>query len=109
MWSFWKFLSLQGKFLGGMMWAKTPYQLYKPTYFVIGPEYYEITSSKDRNFALNTGVGLQADISSCIALRVETDYTFSKMVFGFRTASETRYEYRNISYINTNLALIIRL
>ena len=108
-WNFWKRLSLHGKFLGGMMWAKTPYQLYKPEYFIVGPEYFEITSSKDRNFAGIIGTGIQVDISPCIALRADGDFQFSKMVFGFNTASGPRYEHRTISYINTILALIIIL
>ena len=92
-----------------MMWAKTPYQLYKPEYFLVGPEYFEITSSKDRNFAGIIGAGIQIDISPCIALRANGDFQFSKMVFGYNTASGPRYEHRIISYINTTLALIIIL
>lgn len=108
-WNFWKRLSLHGKLLGGMMWAKTPYQLYKPEYFLVGPEYFEITSSKDRNFAGIIGAGIQVDISPCIALRADGDFQLSKMVFGFNIASGPRYEYRTISYITTTLALIIIL
>lgn len=108
-WDFWKFLSLHGKMLGGMMWAKTPYQLYKPTYFQTGPEYYEITSSRDRNFMIEGGLGLQVNLSSCIGLRIEGEYVYSKMVFGFRTALGTRYDERVISFVNNSLALIIKL
>jgi len=108
-WNFWKRLSLHGKLLGGMMWAKTPYQLYKPEYFMVGPKYFEITSSKDRNLAGIIGAGIQVDVSSCIAFRAEGEFQFSKMVFGFNTASGPRYEHRTISYINTTLALIIIL
>lgn len=108
-WKFWNIFSLHGKILGGVMWAKTPYQLYKPQYFLVGPEYFEITSSKDLNIALVTGAGIQVDVSPCIAFRIDAEYAYSKMVFGFKTATQTRYEYRNISYINTSLALIIVL
>jgi hypothetical protein len=108
-WSFWKILSLHGKLLGGMMWAKTPYQLYKPTYFLTGPEYFEITPSKDRNLAGIIGAGLQVEASPCIAFRLEGEYAYSKMVFGFRTATTTRFEYKTITYVNTTLALIILL
>ena len=108
-WNFWKMLSLHGKILGGMMWAKTPYQLYKPEYFLTGPEYFEITSSKDRNLAGIVGAGLQVDVSPCIAFRAEGEFTYSKMVFGFSTAGGPRYDYRTISFINTTLALIIIL
>ena len=108
-WNFWKYLSLHGKLLGGIMWAKTPYQLYKPEYFLVGPEYFEITSSKDRNFMGIIGAGIQADLSPCIAIRIEGEYQYSKMVFGFNTGLGTRYDHRTISYINTTLGLILIL
>ena len=108
-WDFWKVLSLHGKLMGGLMWAKTPYQLYKPEYFLVGPEYFEITSSKDRNFMGIAGAGIQVEVSPCIAFRAEAELQYSEMVFGFNTALGPRYEYRTISYINTSLVLIIVL
>jgi len=76
---------------------------------MVGPKYFEFTSSKDRNLAGIIGAGIQVDVSSCIAFRAEGEFQFSKMVFGFNTASGPRYEHRTISYINTTLALIIIL
>jgi len=108
-WSFWKKLSLQGKLLGGMMWAKSPYQLHKPTYFLVETKWFEITSARDRNLAIIAGAGLQYDISRYIGLKLSGDYTFSKMVFGFRSSGETRYENRDIGFVNVNLGLIIIL
>ncbi len=108
-WDFHQVLSLSGKLLGGLMAVKTPYQLYKPEYFQTGPDYYEITSSRDMNFALVAGAGLRIKASSCIAFRVGGEFVYSKMVFGFVTASGTRYEYRKIGFINTTLALLILL
>ncbi len=108
-WNFDKRLSLHGKILGGMMWAKTPYQLYKPEYFMVGPEYFEITSSKDNNLMGIAGAGIQVDISQCIALRVNGEFQYSKMVFGFQSASSTRYDHRTISFITTSLMLIFVL
>jgi len=108
-WNFWNFLSVHGKILGGMMWAKTPYQLYKPTYYQQGPEYYEITPSRDRNFMVSAGLGLQFDLSPCIALRAEGEYQYSNMIFGFKSATGTRYENRVISFVNNTLSLVIKL
>ncbi len=108
-WNFWKNLSLHGKLLGGMMWAKTPYQLYKPEYFMVGPEYYEITSSKDNNLMGIIGAGIEIDVSPCIAFRADGEFLYSSMIFGFNTASGIRYEDRTISFINISIALIIIL
>ncbi len=108
-WDLLKILSLSGKLLGGVMWAKTPYQLYKSEYFLTGPDYYEITSAKDRNFAVIVGAGLTVNVSSCIAFRAGGEFVYSRMIFGFNTASGNRYENRTISFINTTLGLIIFL
>ncbi len=108
-WDLLKILSLSGKLLGGAMWVKTPYQLYKPQYFLTGPDYYEITSAKDRNLVVIIGTGVTINISSCIALQVGGEFLYSRMIFGFKTTSGIRYEYRKISFINTTLGLIIML
>ncbi len=108
-WNILKYLYLQGKLLGGMMWVKTPYQLYKPEYYLVGPEYFEITSSKGRNMMGIIGVGFQVDVSPCISLKLDNEYQFSEMIFGFNTASGKRYDYRRISFVNINLGLVINL
>jgi len=100
---------LQGKLTGGMMWAKTPYQLYKPQYYLVGPDYFEITSAKSKNFMGMAGLSLQVNISPCIGLKIEGDYAYSEMTFGFKTATATRYDFRVVSFINTTLGLVIIL
>jgi len=108
-WDILQNLHLQGKLTGGVMWAKTPYQLYKPQYYLVGPEYFEITSSKSRNFMGMAGLSMQVDLSPCIGLKIESDYAYSEMTFGFRTATSTRYDFRVVSFINTTLGLVIIL
>lgn len=102
-------LSFHSKLLGGMMWAQTPYQLYKPEYFIYGPSFFEITSSRDNNLMGLIGAGIQFDISPCIAIRAEGEFQYSEMVFGFKTSTGTRYDHRTISFFNTIIALIFVL
>jgi len=108
-WNFWNKLSFTGKVLGGIMWGKSPYQLYKPTYYQVEPKWYEITSATDFSAMLVAGAGLRYDISGCIGLKADADYTFGQMVYGFRTATGTRYDYRDITYINLTLGLVVIL
>jgi opacity protein-like surface antigen len=105
--TFWKKFQVTAKVLGGVMWMKSPYQLYKPQYFLVEPKWYEITSAKDYNFAIAAGLGVQYNLSSCIGLKLEAEYDYSKMVFSFRTGNGVRNDYRNISFINTTLGLVI--
>lgn len=100
-----KKFSFTGKLLGGLLHGKTPYQLYKPEYFLTGPPYYEITSSKDYKFSWQAGIGFRYDISPCFGLVLDTDIFYDKLVFGFNTALGTRYDEHIISFINTTLGV----
>ncbi len=108
-WDFWRKFSLNGKILGGMMYAQSPYQLHKPTYFLVEPRWFEITSSRDYNAAFIGGAGIQYDVSRCIGLKLDADYTFSSVVFSFSTGSGVRYEYRDISFINLAFGVVLNL
>lgn len=105
--NFWKKLQVNAKGLVGVMWMKSPYQLYKPQYFLVEPKWYEITSAKDYNFAFAVGLSFQYNFSSCIGLKAEAEYNYSKMVFSFKTGNSVRNDHRNISFINTTLGLVI--
>lgn len=103
-------LSLQPKLMGGIMFGKTPFQLFEPTFFYLGPSYYKVTSSRDYGFALKTGLLIKYDISNCIAIGVNADYTYSHLSFGFKTAGDN-YEIRerNIGFVDLGIGLIIKL
>ena len=94
-----------GKLLGGLLYGKTPYQLYKPEYFLTGPEYYEITSSKDYKFSWQAGIGFRYDISPCFGIVMDSDIFYDKLIFGLRTLGGTRYDEHIISFINTTLGV----
>ena len=94
-----------GKLLGGLLYGKTPYQLYKPEYFLTGPEYYEITSSKDYKFSWQVGIGFRYDISPCFGLVLDSEIFYDKLIFGFNTSSGVRYDEHTISFINTTLGV----
>lgn len=97
--------SFTGKLLGGLLYGRTPYQLYKPEYFLFGPPYYEITPSTDYKFSWQAGIGFRYDISSCFGLVLDTDIFYDKLIFGFNTALGARYDEHIISFINTTLGI----
>lgn len=94
-----------GKLLGGLFFAKTPYQLHKPRYFMVGPDYFEITSARDRSWAYGAGLGIAYRMNDCIRLGVEGDLLYSQAAFGFITAEGPRTDWRKISFVNTVLRL----
>lgn len=98
-----------GKLLGGLLWGQTPYQLYKPDYFVVGPAYFEITPATDMKFSWQAGIGLRYDISSCFGLVLDGELMYDKLVFQFNTGSGPRTDERIISFINTTLGIRFNL
>lgn len=93
---------------GGILIGKTPFQLYEPKYFLVGPDYYKITSSRDQSFAFKAGISLIYDVNSCISLSLDSDYTHSKLSFGYYTSTGYEVRNRNISYFDIGLSLMLK-
>jgi hypothetical protein len=102
-------ISFQPKLLAGAMFGKTPFQLFEPTYFLVGPEYFKITSSRDIGITVKPGLSIIYDISNCISVSSYLDYTYSQLSFGFITSKGQEYRDRKISYLDIGLGLIISL
>lgn len=98
-----------GKLLGGLLYGRTPYQLYKPQYFLQGPAYYEITSAKDWKFSWQAGAGIIYDISPSVSLILEGVVQYDQLSFNFRTANGTKTVVHTISLVNTTLGFRINL
>lgn len=101
--------SFTGKLLGGLLYGKTPYQLYKPEYVLFGPQYFEITPSKDYKFSWQAGIGFRYDISPCFGLVLDAEIFYDKLTFGFYAGKGIRYDEHIISFINTTLGLRFNL
>lgn len=97
-----KNITLRSQVLLGMVWTKTPYQLYKPEYFMVNMPNYEITSSIDRSPAIQGGTGIEWKIKDYFALGISAEYTYANMQFGFIQQGERRIDERVISFINLN-------
>jgi hypothetical protein len=108
-WNFWKSLSLSGNVSVGWMWAITPYQLYKPTYFGVASKWYEKTPSKDNGFIAVPSIGLVYDFKTCIGLKADAEYYYKKLSFGFEDFNGVYYSDRVINFLNISLGLIVYL
>lgn len=103
-------LSFTAKGLIGVLYVKTPHQLYQPEYFLVGPSYFEITSAKDMKFSWQAGFGLRYEITSCYALVFDTDLMYDHTSFNFSTANGSiRTENRIISLINASVGVRFNL
>ncbi|MEE4259201.1 MAG: hypothetical protein V2I62_05535 [Bacteroidales bacterium] len=108
-WNFWKDLSLHGKVLAGMIFGKTPYQVFEPEYFLTGPRYEVKTSARDYGFIVIPGIGFQYKVSPCIGLKIDSEFYYREMIYGFKTGSGVRNDYRTTSFINVTLGLVVIL
>lgn len=105
----WRNFSFAGKFLGGLLYGRTPYQLHKPEYFFSGPAYYEITAAKDWKFSWQAGAGIQYDVSPCVGLLLEGVIMYDKLSYNFLTAQGIRTDIHTIALINTSLGVRIKI
>lgn len=108
-WDIGENFSVNAKLLGGILWVNTAYQLYKPTYFLTGPDYYEITTARDHKLILEPGIGLEYKIFPCFALKAEVELLSRTMQFGFNTWKGVRYERKRIDFINTVISFTLLL
>ena len=99
--------TLTGNLKGGIVYGKTPWQLHKQEFFLVGQVYGQITSSQDMNIAGSAGIDIRYEISPCLGLVLNTDVTYSKLSFTFNTAGGTRIDERQIMYINSGLGVQI--
>lgn len=91
----------------GVFFSRTPYQLYKPRYFLVGPSYYEITSSSDVSFAYGCGLSVDVLTKSCISVLLSADWMHSDPVYGFISSGVLRTETHPINLINLSLGIAI--
>lgn len=102
-------ISIRPKLLGGIMYGRTPFQLFEPEYFMVGPEYYKITPSRASGFAIKAGIAIHYSLNNCLGIALSSDYSYSPMKFGFSTGNGFVYRKKNISYFDFSLGLVIKL
>lgn len=92
--------------MAGFMQSKTPHQLHKPTYFMTGPEYFEISSAID--YAMVYGGELAAGwkITPCYHLRLSASFLHTEMDFRFLTSGGIRTDNRRISTMNLTAGVV---
>ena len=101
---------LSGKLLGGMMYGITPYQLYKPEYFMVEPKWYEITSSRDWGYTFMAGAQLKYHFNPYVGVYFDTYYSYSRLDFDFRIANgNIRTELKHVMFIVTAIGVSISL
>ncbi len=105
----WKSFIFEGQVGAGVFLSSTPYQLYKPSFFFMGPPYYEITPSQDVSFAYSASIKAIYDLTPCYQIALSSQIMNSKASFDFESSTRVRTDIRNISLLNISLSLILKL
>jgi hypothetical protein len=106
-----KGFSVTGKLLGGIIYAQSPYQLYKAEYFTVGANWYEITSAGDYEGSFLAGAGMRYWLkNNLIGFAFDGEFTYQEADFSFSTISgEIRTDRQVISYVSLMLGLNLRI
>ena len=100
---------IQGGVNAGIMDVKTPYQLHKPKYYLVGPEYYEITAAQDYAFVYQLSLNYEFEIRDGWSLIMHSSFNNAIAEFTFWTANEIRIDKKPISYLLVNLGFRLKL
>lgn len=103
-------LSVTAKAMGGIIYAQTPYQLYKVEYEMIGEVWDEITSAGDFDGSFLAGAGLRYDLNDCIGFCLQSDFTYTLMEFDFKLSDgSTRTDEKVMSFVNLKGGIVIKI
>jgi len=103
-------ISFTGKALGGVFYAQTPYQLYKADYFMIGKNWYDITSAGDYEGSFLVGAGLQYDLNDYVGFCLNGEFTYNQCEFDFlKLDGSTRTENKTFTFVNVGLGVVFRI
>ncbi len=103
-------LTWESSLMAGYFASRSPYQLYKPTYFMTGPPYYEITTSLDRSLAWGMSSQLSYALTPCYSIGLGAHFLQSDAAFQFRTTDgNIRTDKRTISMLNFQLGILFKL
>lgn len=87
----------------GFLHSQTPYQLYKPRYFMTGPAYYEITSAKDYSAVFSAEIAVYYPINDCYEAGLNFQWMNASPEFGFHTSGGVRVDKRPVQMLNLGL------
>ncbi len=94
-------LSFTAKILGGIAYASTPYQLFKPKYYLVDVNWYEITPAHNWNWTISCGAGLKYELNKCMGITLDPEFTYSPTQFSFtKTDGSVITQNKTMSFFN---------
>ncbi len=101
--------TFSAKIAAGVLYSKTPYQLYKPDYYLLPDTWEKKTSAQDWKFSWQPGLAINYQLVPCIDLVLNTGFMYRKMEFNFNTTTGTRTDEKEMSMIELSLGFDIKI
>jgi len=103
-------LHITFKALGGMIYARTPYQLNKAEYYLIGKNWHEKTPAGDYEFSWLGGAGLRYDLNDYLGFALNSEFTYNQCEFDFVIpGGSIRTDQIVISFVNISGGIVFKL
>lgn len=96
------------KLMAGMQYGQTPYQVYKAEYFLVGKNWYDITSASDYGFAGLASASVEYFFNPFTSLYFDAGGSYSQLEYVFGLAGNaTRTEVKDVFLLTTCLGIKI--
>jgi hypothetical protein len=103
-------LAITAKAMGGLLYAQTPYQLYKAEYEMLGDNWYDITSAGDFEGSFLLGAGLRYDLNGCLGFALNSEFTYNQCDFNFSLpGGSVRTDHKVISFVNLAMGVVFKI
>ena len=93
----------------GMMYGETPYQILYSEYFMVGTNYYIITSAGSYGFAYKLDANIEYELRKQWSVFANFGYQHSKLRFKFYSGSGDRFENKKIDLLNIAFGIRLKL
>jgi hypothetical protein len=110
------YVKIAGKFSvtpsigAGTALGLSPYQLFKPVYFLVTPRWFEITSTRDWSPYYFAGGNFRYRLNDCLDLLISTEFGYTKLSYRFLTGSgEIRTDIHRVMYLDALAGISFKL
>lgn len=94
----------------GFMYGETPYQILYSKYFMVGSDYFIITSAGSYGFAYKFDANIEYELKPDWSIFISTAFQHSKLKFKFnKLGGDVRFENKKIDLLNLSFGIRLKL
>jgi hypothetical protein len=102
--------TIDSKAGGGAALGLSPYQLYKPVYYLVTPRWYEITSTRDWSGYFGAGTTFRYRLNECLDLKIGAELGYAKFKYRFLTGTgDIREDTHKVLFLDLLVGILVKL